>query len=286
MPNRFFTSDNHFFHKKILEMCPNTRQGSSIEELHELMIQKWNDTVKPYDTVEILGDFSFGKPQNTRLILERLNGVKNLVKGNHDHWLSPVTISYFANISDYKEYKLDKHNLVLFHYPIMQWNRCHYGAIHLHGHTHGSYHGEGKILDVGIDNRSNGDMGLWEWSEILRYMKDRPVVKHHINKDEAKPINAKNTCTITETGEVVYLNGFWKYCKQCKECFYYEGYNFEANLYDNGNTFGIKLPCQNDTTILIDIMPVAYDDTPRLWSGYGPVVFEEYIKAKGECHEN
>lgn len=277
MANRFFTSDNHFFHKKILELCPNTRKGSSLEELHELMIEKWNNTVKPNDTVEILGDFSFGKSQNTKAILERLNGIKNLVKGNHDHWLSPITESYFANITDYKEVKLDNLNLVMFHYPITQWNRCHYGAIHLHGHTHGTFKGNGKILDVGIDNRVTGDMGLWEWSEILEYMKDRPVVKHHINNDD----NAKNTCTIAETGQIVPIKGFWRYCKHCKESFYYEGYNFEANLFKGSETFGIKLPCQNDRTILIDIMPVAYDDTPGLWSEHGTVAFEEHTKLKG-----
>ena len=26
--------------------------------------------------------------------------------------------------------------VVLFHYPIFEWNAAHYGAIHLHGHIH------------------------------------------------------------------------------------------------------------------------------------------------------
>lgn len=45
MPNIFFTSDNHFYHKNIRKFCPETRKGETVEEMNELMIQKWNETV-------------------------------------------------------------------------------------------------------------------------------------------------------------------------------------------------------------------------------------------------
>lgn len=35
---------------------------------------------------------------------------------------------------------------------IANWNRKHYGAIHCHGHSHGNYDGEGRIIDVGVDS--------------------------------------------------------------------------------------------------------------------------------------
>lgn len=179
MANKFFTADNHFFHKRIQAICPNTRRGDSLEEMHELMIDRWNNTVGKYDTVEMLGDFSFGKAEATLNILQRLNGVKHLIKGNHDHWITNVTQSHFASINDYKEYKYDGQFIVLCHYPIAEWNKCHRGSYHLHGHTHGSYQAEGRILDVGIDNRISNDMDLWEWSEIVDYMAERPITTHH-----------------------------------------------------------------------------------------------------------
>ena len=56
---KLYTSDNHFFHKKILDLQRNTRLGSSMEEMHELMIDKWNNQVSSNDEVFILGDISF-----------------------------------------------------------------------------------------------------------------------------------------------------------------------------------------------------------------------------------
>ena len=51
------------------------------------MIKKWNDKVRKNDEVVILGDFSFGKPEETMEILKRLNGTKYLIKGNHEKYL-------------------------------------------------------------------------------------------------------------------------------------------------------------------------------------------------------
>jgi len=48
-----------------------------------------------------------------------------------------------------------------------------YGSYHLHGHSHGNYTAEGRILDVGIDARPQKDMGLWHWDEIVTYMESR-----------------------------------------------------------------------------------------------------------------
>lgn len=42
MINRWFGPDQHFFHKRIMEICPGTRKGDSLEEMHELLIDKHN----------------------------------------------------------------------------------------------------------------------------------------------------------------------------------------------------------------------------------------------------
>lgn len=181
---RYFTSDAHYFHKRIMEICPHTRKGNDLEEMHELMIEVWNRTVKPHDTVDILGDFSFGTPAKTITILQRLNGHKNLVIGNHDHWINDETKLFFNEILPYKAVKIDGRFIVMCHYPIARFDRMAYGAYHLHGHTHGDYTVEGRVLDVGIDARPQKDMGLWHFDEIVEHMEPLKYTGHH--KDRVK----------------------------------------------------------------------------------------------------
>lgn len=175
----WFTSDNHFFHRGILRFCPETRQGTTAEEMNELMIEKWNSQVGEKDTVYTLGDFSFGNANETEDILRRLNGRKHLIKGNHDHWIDGRTRVYFESISDYKEIQIDKKKVVMFHYPIYEWNKMHYGSYHLFGHVHGGATVPGRAIDVGIDARPQKDMGLWTWEELDAILAARELRKHH-----------------------------------------------------------------------------------------------------------
>ena len=147
----FITSDLHFQHAGILKFCPKTRPFNSLDEMHSSMIAEWNSKVSPEDLTWILGDVSFGDCYS---ILNQLNGKMNLVKGNHDKALlrSP-SARRFENVFDYKELEYKKTKLVLFHFPILEWNHCHYGSVHFHGHTHGDPTGLElyRALDVGMD---------------------------------------------------------------------------------------------------------------------------------------
>jgi calcineurin-like phosphoesterase family protein len=78
----FFTADHHFGHARIIELCD--RPFSSIEEMNETLIDKWNAVVKPGDTVWHLGDVAMGPITQSLSLISRLNGHKYLVPGNHD----------------------------------------------------------------------------------------------------------------------------------------------------------------------------------------------------------
>lgn len=175
----WFTSDNHYFHRRIREFCPDTRHGKDVNEMNELMIQKWNSQVGISDVVYMLGDFSFGSSEKTIEILDRLNGMLHLVKGNHDHWINGETKKYFESIRDYNKIRIADQKVVMFHYPITEWDSMHHGAFHLFGHVHGSHNPEGRSMDVGIDARPQKDMGLWEWDEIYENLKDKEIKSHH-----------------------------------------------------------------------------------------------------------
>lgn len=185
MNNIWFTSDNHYYHKRILEFCRNTRRGETMEEMNELMIESHNSIVKPRDTVWFLGDISFGKEEETLQVLRRLNGIKNLVFGNHCHEIRKSTIlkSEFNSTQDIKVLKQGKSfRAVLSHYPHAEWFNCHHGYYHLFGHQHGSYNNVDKrfrCMDVGIDARGDNLMLPWSLEEIVDKLKDKEILSHH-----------------------------------------------------------------------------------------------------------
>lgn len=179
----WFTSDNHYFHKNILTFCPRTRFGESVEQMNELMIEAHNAKVQPTDRVYFLGDFSFSNADNTDGVLKRLNGQKHLIFGNHDKLLrsDKRLQKYFESVQDYKEIVVERQKVVMFHFPMREWNSMHYGSYHLFGHVHGGLEHEivGRSMDVGIDTRPAGDMSPWSWEEIHAILQTREIKTHH-----------------------------------------------------------------------------------------------------------
>jgi len=166
----WFTSDNHFFHKKILDYCPN-RPFDSVSEMNAGMVERWNDRVNPEDNVYHLGDFSFGKHDQTEDILKQLNGNIHLILGNHDRVFESNLKHYLASVQTYKEFHVRKYGkpVVMFHFPIEDWNRKHHGAVHMHGHLHStSGHHPCTVIenrmDIGVDAHPN--CAPFSWEEI------------------------------------------------------------------------------------------------------------------------
>lgn len=178
----YFVSDTHWGHKNIQKFCPNTRVQGAIDEHDDLLVYNWNSVVRNGDRIYHLGDFSFMSAGKTHALLKRLNGQIHLIYGNHDEILRDKKFAdCFASRQDYKELRVDGQKIVLMHFPIASFNQSHRGAWHLHGHSHGGINLPGKVLDVGIDNRRNGDMSPWSYTEVAEYMRDREIYSwdHH-----------------------------------------------------------------------------------------------------------
>jgi len=167
--NSWFGSDLHFFHENILKFEKDSRgRFSNADEMNEYFVSSWNSLVKPEDNVFYLGDVRF----STNRIEQRLNGIKHLILGNHDH---TIIESDWDSVQFYKEIKIDGQLIVLMHYPIASWNRAEHGSIHLHGHMHGGpkNHQTGNTrplvtkkarrMDVGYD--ATGSV-LLSWKQI------------------------------------------------------------------------------------------------------------------------
>lgn len=135
---KYYISDTHFYHENIIRMC--NRPYNNTQEMNEDIIHKWNNKVKPNDEVYILGDFVYKtSQQNAFTILKQLNGKKYFIRGNHDKEslaISLRTSGLVEWVSDYKVIDDNGRMVVLFHYPIEDWNGQYHGSYHLYGHVH------------------------------------------------------------------------------------------------------------------------------------------------------
>lgn len=184
----FYTSDQHFGHKNILTMGKG-RPFNSIEEMQQIMISKWNKKVQPDDTVYILGDFCWGfNSKKIKELVSKLNGNKILIVGNHDRLNDYYKSASFQDIVSYHEVKDGDDRVVLFHFPISEWNGYYYGSYHLYGHTHGTYQlleetskrnrANTNCWDVGVDNNDFEPVSLEEIKQRIRqYIEDLNVNK-------------------------------------------------------------------------------------------------------------
>lgn len=148
----YVTADTHFGHAGILSpRMHRPRAFPSVEAMNETLVAHWNNRVRPDDTVWHLGDFAYGaSAAMCREVFGRLNGRKHLVLGNHDH--ARTTSLGWASQQQMAEPVIEGQRVILCHYALRTWHGMHRGAIHLHGHSHGSLPGTARSCDVGIDD--------------------------------------------------------------------------------------------------------------------------------------
>ncbi|KTS31411.1 metallophosphoesterase [Methylobacterium indicum] len=149
----FFTADTHFGDTHILRQ--RGRVFASIEEHDATLVANWNAAVGPDDEVWHVGDFAaHAERAHCAAIFARLNGVKRLVRGNHDSnrvldlpWADPPVESARVTLREEgREWRL-----FLAHYAHRAWPGLWRGTRHLYGHTHGTLADTTRSCDVGVD---------------------------------------------------------------------------------------------------------------------------------------
>lgn len=161
--SKFFTSDLHLGHKNIVDYCDRPFRKIDgqvdVEYMDRQLAANWDSVVKPGDTVYVLGDVSFDAQRAYDWMVQR-PGQKFLVWGNHDPKPKDrkgreLLSRAFVKTADIMEAKLDDGTkVVMCHYPMLRWNRGHFGSVMLHGHCHGELHYPDEsmlIADVGVD---------------------------------------------------------------------------------------------------------------------------------------
>ena len=137
MAETYYIADWHYGHRNCLSF--DNRPFTNIEAMNTALVERWNGVVKAGDTVYVLGDMFWCKPNRAVPVLNALNGTKILVKGNHDHVNSDTFREQFADISGYMEIDDGGRKIVLCHYPIPCFRNHFYGWYHLYGHVHNSF---------------------------------------------------------------------------------------------------------------------------------------------------
>lgn len=146
----FFTSDPHYYHGNIINYCK--RPFSTIEEMNEALITNWNKVVSKEDLVYIVGDFGFGSRKMLRKILERLNGTKILIIGNHDR-PSSIPADCYEQIHNILMINGEGYEFTLVHDPATASADHSTDTKYICGHLHSLP--ENKLyknwVDVGVD---------------------------------------------------------------------------------------------------------------------------------------
>lgn len=171
--NTWFTADTHFGHHNIIKYT--NRPFSSVSEMDETLIQRWNARVAPDDEVYHLGDFALNGPDHCRAILARLHGRIHLIRGNHEA-AAAACADAFVWVKDYHELHVQdttshqgKQLVVLLHYAMRVWNASHHGSFHVFGHSHGTLPDDpaARSLDVGVDVHGFAPVSYHEVKNLL-----------------------------------------------------------------------------------------------------------------------
>ena len=168
----WFTADTHFNHTNVIKYC--SRPFATVDEMNERLIENWNSCVGVNDRIYIIGDFAFS---GHCALLDRLNGQKHLIVGNHDKMTSVVE-RHFRSVSQMKEIRIKNRKIVMCHYPLRTWNDSRIGSILLFGHTHGRCVTDNLSFDVGVDTH---EYKPYSYEEIMQMvvLREIEMAKNH-----------------------------------------------------------------------------------------------------------
>ena len=178
----FITSDLHWGHRNIMSFCPQSRARfrNDVDYMNEQMVKEWNDLIAPEDLVYILGDVAFLPAQKAAEYMNRCNGTKILVEGNHDRKTlnDPTFRRCFKEVHKYLDINYNGTKVVMSHYPFLEWDQMHRGSVMLYGHLHGGTTGMEKyrMQDVGMDATGMIAVSL---DDVIASALKREIKSHH-----------------------------------------------------------------------------------------------------------
>src|SRR5690606_12174994 len=119
---------------------------NSAQEHDDFLIDSWNSVVtNKKDITYILGDITMEKSHHYHL-LDKLNGVKHVVLGNHDRLQDvPKLLQYVNSVSGMINYKKQ---FILTHCPIHPTELEFRFKYNIHGHVHANSLSDPRYINV------------------------------------------------------------------------------------------------------------------------------------------
>lgn len=149
--NIFVVSDTHFNHANILKFLDKDgkvfRPFVSVEEMNEIMIDRWNAVVRDEDIIYHLGDVYLTSGKEANAILHRLRGRKRLILGNHDNGRDQLLQKHFQKITIWRVWK--EYEMIFSHVPMHEMSMK--GYTNVHGHIHQNDSPDGPYVNVCVE---------------------------------------------------------------------------------------------------------------------------------------
>jgi calcineurin-like phosphoesterase family protein len=159
---RYYTSDLHLGHVRIIEYCK--RPWPDVEAMTRGVIDGFNAVVGPTDEVVVVGDVCMGPKDKHAEYIKALNGHKILVFGNHDQRKAKggrmetsedtiarmLTLGFDEVYSELSFTDPQHGRIYVAHIP----KQDHYHNFMICGHVHDDWARLGNIINVGVDVRN------------------------------------------------------------------------------------------------------------------------------------
>lgn len=172
----WLTSDLHFGHTNIIQFCG--RPYGDTEEMNDDLVRRYNEVVDADDDVWIVGDLCMGRLEISLMWVEQLNGKKHLIPGNHDRMFGCQGTKYAHMVQKYLDrgiatvedeqvtLNIGDQIVTACHFPYVGDSKAKdghedrfqekrpkdYGQWLVHGHTHGLWRRNGRMIDIGVDS--------------------------------------------------------------------------------------------------------------------------------------
>ncbi|MCR3761056.1 metallophosphoesterase [Clostridium felsineum] len=135
MSKVFIIADTHFGDENIIAY--EKRPFSSVEDMDNKMITLWNSVVDKEDTVFHLGDVGVYQLSKMKNIIEKLNGKKVLVMGNHDNYLT-LNEWFECGFEEVYKYPIIYNEFVVMQHEPPQYINAETPFFYIYGHVHGT----------------------------------------------------------------------------------------------------------------------------------------------------